>query len=745
MLMTVGEPPHRADALHYAGRLRYINGYGPSENTVATSFGLVTPETQRLMVGKPLANTSIHILDREGRPVPPGAVGNVWLGGMGLALGYLNRPDLTAASFIETQAGRRYSTGDLGRWTRSGELEILGRVDGQVKLRGQRVELGEIEHWLGAYPGVRQGVAAVETQADGTQTLWAFVCLQSGAAEPTQAAWHDYLSGTLPSYMLPAAVIGVPAIPVNIAGKVDRAALVRTVTERRANATDGAQVSDIERTQPRDGMERLIAQVWAEHLACGFVAREDSFFDLGGNSLRAIAVVSRLRRTFHCTINDLYERPRLADFAGACRPRPEHLRTLIQSAARHWQGYQQNLVAYEAERDAALGPALREYELRNQAYRLDGAVERRDYRRVLLTGATGYLGSYLLRELLADRDREVSVLVRGADAPTARARLGGVLCRYFGAEQGTALRDDPRLTVLAGDLRRDDLGLAAQARDRLMDTTQAIFHCAANVKHFGHYWEFHADNVAATARLLALAGQRAANPADFHLVSTLSVCGKAPEEGFRLFTEYDAAPEVLDENYYVRSKQEAERLVVAARRDLANACIHRVGSLVFAGDGGPLQSNIAENAFFRQLAAFLRLGVVPDDSHVWLCHVDVVARGVVSLAGAADLANETHHLENARRDTLAELVTAAEGVRACRFDAFLERLEQAVDSPELNGALTETLENFGIYRGRSPQARARRIETVSGRTQMLLSRMGLAWPPVPAAGLAEMLRGAASC
>jgi hypothetical protein len=125
--------------------------------------------------------------------------------------------------------------------------------------------------------------------------------------------------------------------------------------------------------------------------------------------------------------------------------------------------------------------------------------------------------------------------------------------------------------------------------------------------------------------------------------------------------------------------------------------------------------------------------------------VDVVARGVVSLAGAADLANETHHLENARRDTLAELVTAAEGVRACRFDAFLERLEQAVDSPELNGALTETLENFGIYRGRSPQARARRIETVSGRTQMLLSRMGLAWPPVPAAGLAEMLRGAASC
>jgi thioester reductase-like protein len=262
------------------------------------------------------------------------------------------------------------------------------------------------------------------------------------------------------------------------------------------------------------------------------------------------------------------------------------------------------------------------------------------------------------------------------------------------------------------------------------------------VKHFGHYWEFEADNVAATGRLLKLAARRSANPADFHLVSTLSVCGKALELGFRLFTEYDDVPAVLDENYYVRSKQQAERLVAAARQDLANACIHRVGSLVFATDGGPLQFNIRENAFFRQLAAFLRLGVAPDDSHLWLCHVDVVARGLVLLAGAADLTNETHHLENARRDTVAEFVTAAEGVRSCGFDAFLERLEAAVDEPGMDAALTETLENFGLYRGVSPQARARRLEIVSGRTQMLLARLGVVWPAVPGAGQSEMLRQA---
>ncbi len=740
VLVTAGEPPNRADALHYAPRLRYMNGYGPTENTVAVSYGQVTSQAQRLAAGKPLANTSVHLRDSDGEAVPPGAVGIVWLGGKQLASGYLNRPDLTAASFVGGPAGRLYCTGDLGRWTRTGELEVMGRSDGQVKLRGQRVELGEIEHRLGAHPGVRQAVAMVESTSGSAPALWAFVCLLPGAAEPTQAAWRDHLSATLPAYMLPRAVIRVSAIPVTTAGKVDRATLLRAASERGRLEADGV---DHQGTPPRKGLEQRIAQVWAEHLEVRVIGREDDFFELGGNSLRAIAAVNALRRTMQCTVNDLYEHPRLADFAGACRQRPEHLRALIQSARRHWDGYRRGLAAYEEERDVALTAARRSYEARNQPYRQARTGKRRDYGQVLLTGATGYLGSYVLRELLASRDRQVSVLVRGGEDGTARARLGEILCHYFGQEQGTALRDHPRLTVLAGDLRRDDLGLSPRTHDRLANSLQAVFHCAANVKHFGHYREFHADNVAATGRLLRLAAHRPANPADFHLVSTLSVCGKAPEDGFRLFMEYDAAPAVPDDNYYVRSKQEAERLVVAARRELANACIHRVGNLVYAAEGGPLQHDLRDNAFFRQIAAFLSLGVVPEDSHVWLCHVDLVARGLMLLAGAAELTNETHHVENARRDTVAAFVTVAGSVRACGFDAFLERLEEAVDEPEMDAALTETLENFGLYEGLSPQARSRRLEIVSERTQILLARLGLVWPPLPAAGRTEMLRQAA--
>ncbi|NUB31752.1 non-ribosomal peptide synthetase [Azospirillum brasilense] len=743
ILMTVGEPPNTADALHYAARLRYINGYGPTENTAAASIGILSPDSPWMSAGRPLPNTAIHILDEDGEPVPPGAIGHVWLSGMGLAIGYLNQPDLTAAAFVETPKGRRYRTGDLGRWLPNGELFVLGRSDSQVKLRGQRVELGEIEHRLEAHPGVQQAVALVDTPPGGTQTLWAFVSLAPDAAEPTQAAWAAHAAAALPTYMVPAAVIRVPAIPVTVAGKVDRKALLQALADHAPSegTASGAY------TPPRNAVEQRVAELWAEQLQRPVPGREAGFFELGGDSLRAIAVVNRLRREFACRINDLYEAPVLADFALRLRPQPDHLHRVIDAVRAHWRDYLANLSAFDAARDRALAEQQQAYEARNAAYAAFDGTARRDYGEVLLTGATGYLGAYLLRELLSDPARKVTALVRGGDDGAAHARLGRVLAGYFGAAKGAALIADPRLTVRAGDLRRDGLGLTPTAHGALAEGLGAVFHCAANVNHFGHYAEFHADNVEATRRLLDLAAARRGDPADFHLISTLSVTGKAPEDGFKLVTEYDAVPKTLDENYYVRSKQEAERLVTAARGDLRNASIHRVGNVVFAAEGGPLQLNLRDNAFFRQLAAFVRLGVVPDDSHVWLCHVDRVARAVALLAGASGLANETHHVENHRRDTLADFVTSAAGmagaVRAVGFDALLDRLERAIGEPDMDGALAQTLEGFGLYSGRSPQARGRRQELTSERTQGLLGRMGFGWPPIPRAGQADVLRAAA--
>ncbi|MFV3127390.1 amino acid adenylation domain-containing protein [Niveispirillum sp. KHB5.9] len=744
-LMTVGEAPVPADARFYAARLGYFNGYGPTETTAAASMGRVDPTDDPLPAGRPLPNSFILILDGQGERVPPGSVGEVWIGGAGVGIGYLNRPDLTEQAFYDTIHGRLYRTGDLGRWRSDGQLVVLGRADGQVKLRGQRVELGEIEQALSRHPSVRQAAVLVRKAADGVLSLWGFVVPGTGDL-PDAAGWQAFLGTGLPNYMIPAGVLALPSLPVNLAGKIDRKALLALLEEHLSTA---GIPGDAPRDPPRGPVEQAVADVWAEILGRPELSRDDRFFDLGGDSLRAIATITRLRRHYTVRINDLYENPVLANFARTCRPRADHLRDQIQAARRHWQDYRHGLPAYEAARAAVLAPTLAAYEACNQGFAGLDLSQRADYGHVLLTGGTGYLGTYLLRRLLSRPGREVTALVRAADDAAARRRLEGALGYYFGADKAASLLADPRLRVRAGDLRRPDLGLDEGGFDHLAGQVDAILHSAANVSHVGHYRDFLADNVQATGHLADLAERRGrlhgGTTADLHLVSTTSVCGRPPDDGFRLFSEYDPVPAELEENYYVRSKQEAERLVMQARDRLANAAIHRVGNVVFAADGGPLQRNITENAFFRLMGALARLGVAPDESHLWLCHVDVVAEAVVALAEAPALANLTHHVEHARQETLADFIAGADvggRVASVDFGTFLQKVAGAVEVPEMEKALAEILEGFGLHRGISPQARGRRLEVTSARTQQFLARLGVGWPDLPRDGQSAMVAAA---
>ncbi|WP_206741082.1 amino acid adenylation domain-containing protein, partial [Nitrospirillum viridazoti] len=240
ILVTGGEAPLAGDVARYGSRLRYVNAYGPTENAITSTMGAlpVAGLNGVLATGRPLPNTLVEIRDAAGALAAPGAVGEVWLGGLNLAEGYLNRPDLTAAAFIGEGDQRRYRTGDLGRW-RGGHdgglpvLEVLGRRDHQVKLNGIRIELGEIEAALETHPAVAQAVVALEAAPNGEpndepgrQSLWAFVRPQAdGPREWLTQGWRETLAGRLPAYMIPAALLVVDAIPMTTSGKVDRVAL----------------------------------------------------------------------------------------------------------------------------------------------------------------------------------------------------------------------------------------------------------------------------------------------------------------------------------------------------------------------------------------------------------------------------------------------------------------------------------------------------------------------------------------
>ncbi len=311
ILVTGGEAPLPADVEIYADRHRYFNAYGPTENTSTSTMGRLRPDGQgRPSGGRPLPNTSASICGPEGDPVPPGVTGELWLGGAGLARGYVGRPDLTAAAFVETAQGRRYRSGDLARWRADGEIEILGRIDDQVKLNGIRVELGEIEHALASYPDITQAAVLLESDEARGHSLWGFVSPQPGKEAPAGEDWREYLAGRLPAYMIPSAVIAVPRIPLSNSGKVDKAALKSLLVGRSPQREGEA---------PEAGLETEIARLWSDLLGHrqGAIHREDDFFALGGHSLLAIAVVHRLEEALGYPVpaRELFAEPTLKDFA----------------------------------------------------------------------------------------------------------------------------------------------------------------------------------------------------------------------------------------------------------------------------------------------------------------------------------------------------------------------------------------------------------------------------------------------
>src|SRR5690606_37574205 len=287
--------------------------YGPTETTVWSTCWLVDRPEQGISIGRPIANTTVHILDPRGRLCPIGVAGEIHIGGDGVTAGYLHRPELTAERFIpdlirgRTTADRLYRTGDSGRWRDDGTLEHLGRLDFQVKVRGYRIELGEIEANLASHPAVARVVAVAREDRPGDVRLVAYVVLNPGHALD-EAAMAEHLRGHLPDYMVPQHLVLLPAIPLLPNGKVDRKALP---------APQAGTPAGRERRMPAGETEQRIAALMAEVLGVPEVGAEEDFFAIGGHSLLAARLVSRLSAAFAVAVplRVLFEAPTVASLA----------------------------------------------------------------------------------------------------------------------------------------------------------------------------------------------------------------------------------------------------------------------------------------------------------------------------------------------------------------------------------------------------------------------------------------------
>jgi len=451
-VLTGGDVPSLAHVRSVRERfpeLRLVHGYGPVESMVFATSHQVTADDAAgsvLPIGAPLGNTSVHVLDDAMRLVPPGVVGELHIGGVGLADGYLGRPGLTAERFVADPYGdsgaRLYRTGDLARWRADGVLEFLGRADDQVKIRGFRIEPGEIEAVLLRSPDVAQAAVMARTDGPGGKYLAGYVVPAAGK-QPSGATLRDLVAAALPEHMVPAAIVVLDSFPLTANAKLDRAALPEPDF-----ATGPAG------RPPRTPTEEILCGMFAELLGAGQVGAGDSFFDLGGHSLLAMRLISRVRATFGAdlTIRALFEAPTVAAIAAS--------------------------VADSTARDGVARPSLRRRAARPQRPPLSAAQ-----RRLWLLASLGEGAAYTV---------PVALRLHGdLDGAALRAALADVVERHsalrtiFPLDDATGAPYQDVIDTAAAvaalpvvDCVHDDLRVAARHRFDLMTELPVIVRLA---------------------------------------------------------------------------------------------------------------------------------------------------------------------------------------------------------------------------------------------------------------------------
>jgi amino acid adenylation domain-containing protein/thioester reductase-like protein len=738
------------------------NLYGPTEAAIDVSSwpcrrepgGAVVP------IGRPIANVHLHVLDRTLQPAPLGVPGELCIGGAGPGGGYLRRPALTAERFVPDPHGGRpgarlYRTGDLARTRRDGALEFLGRIDHQVKVRGVRIELGEIEAALLRQPAVREAIVAARPGAAGETRLVAWVAGPDRAAlapDRLRAA----LAGILPEAMVPSSFELLDALPKGAHGKIDRAALPETGAARAgATAAPGAAAP------PRTAREAVVAAIWSEVLGRPAVGIHDDFFAGGGHSLAAVRLRQVLEGAFGVALPLalLFQRPTVAgqaaaltaagrgpvgergsaaaasglswmslqDLAAAAvldpvsRALPASAPTapapapaaVVQAVPREARlAAPSAAVAGEAPPPAALPPRAGHPAGARAAVRAGaqaGAPER-----LLLTGATGSLGVFVLRELLRQLPGvRIECLVRAADpaegARRVRAAMGaaGVWDEELGG----------RVTALPGDLERPGLALAPRDWDRLATEVAAIYHLGARRHPLLPFPLLCAANVHGTAEVLRLAAQ--GRPKPVHHLSTISVLASAaPGAGAAAGRAATAAgADLADEatpldaitglhGGHGQSLWVAESLVWQAAARGLPVTVYRTGRV--APDAGTGRGR-ADDPLFGLLRAVLLLGAAPDlDLEVEMAPVDHLAGALVHLSRLPSAAGAVHHLVHPQPVSwrrflalLGDALAAADGLRpplallpAAEWRALVRREAEAPGGKALRALLPYLAEEW---------------------------------------------------
>ncbi|CAM3737352.1 non-ribosomal peptide synthetase [Smaragdicoccus niigatensis] len=590
----------------WAPHVNLINSYGPTEATVITAqTGPMVPDLP-VTLGKPLPGLQVLLLDERLRPVPTGVRGEVYIAGPGVARGYHNRPDLTSDRFIANPYGapgdRMYRTGDLASFNHEGELRYYGRTDRQMKIRGQRIEPGEIEAFLSQQPSVDQAVVLPHHDPATGAHLVAYIVPkpnQNGYLAKVKAAAQD----TLPRAMVPGAYVEVSEFPITPNGKLDTKALPAPVF-----------TTNLDFSEPQTPLEVALSTVFADVLGIERVGLDDDFFTLGGTSLLTLTLREELvaKAGFQVSTRAIFEA------------------STVRALARH----------KSVRRAGAVAPEMLEADSVLPSDIIGGHLPRpRKVRNVLLTGATGFLGAHLLSELLSRPGTVIWCLVRAPHDAAAADRVHDVLKARGLWEERFA----PRIVAIAADLGKPKFGLSDSDYEHLSYEVDLVFHNGARVNHVESYDTLRGVNVAGTVEILRFATTAKVKPV--HYVSTASTVMHSGDTEIAESTTLSSAD--VPPSGYVSSKWVAEQLILAAATRGIHTAIYRPTLIV--GDRATGYTNTSD-AFWAMVRAAAELGAAPDsgDAKVSMLPVDYVATAIIELAsrGRSARSGTAYHLVN---------------------------------------------------------------------------------------------------
>jgi len=569
-----------------ADDIKVINIYGPSEITVLSNVQDLDGETE-ITTGPPIMNTQIHVLDKDLNQVPIGVIGEIYISGIQVGVGYLGNPELTNEKFLPNKfgEGRMYKSGDIGRWTNEGKVQCLGRIDHQIKLRGLRIELGEIESKIEQIPGVSAAVVN-KVSIEDKESLCGYYVTEPEATV-TEAEVKRHLKKYLPQYMVPSYIMHLEKMPYTINRKIDRKALPLPKNEN----------FEEENPDDFDSNELKLQQIWKNILHLKEISLTDNFFDIGGDSISAIKMqIEALKYDFDFEYADIFKYPTIKELATKTKGSIETKDELIEN--------------YDYSR-------IEKVLKRNTINNID-TIKKYDVRDILLIGATGYLGIHVLDSFLRNEKGNVYCLVRKKNNKEPLNRLYEKIVFYFGENYLEKYKS--RICVVKGDITSLNLALSQKDDNMLKETITTVVNAGALVKHFGTPELFNDINVTGTKNVVDFCKKQ--NKRLLH-ISTISVSGNGEKDETiienaeninkkKLFKEDTLFINQNISGIYTVTKYKAEIIVLEAIHDGLDAQILRMGNITNRKSDGLFQQNVEENAFAKRLKSFIEIGAFPD-------------------------------------------------------------------------------------------------------------------------------------